>query len=88
MIDETTLTIFVTVMGGLIIAAVVATATFIKQLWQCVREQAARGERQSRAIMTLTRFIHYEKKRLHPEQDFRDIEKDVEHQLKDAEGKY
>ncbi len=88
MIDEPTLTLFMQVMGGLIIAAVISVAAFITQLWRCVKDQAARGERQSRAIMTLTRFIHFEKQRLHPNDSFRDIEKDVEHQLKDTEGHY
>ncbi len=88
MIQESTFVLFMEVLAGIIIAAVIAVAVFIAQLWRCVKDQAARGERQSRAIMTLTRFIHFEKTRLHPEEKFRDIETDVEHQLKDSEGNY
>ena len=76
------------VLAGVIFAAVTAVGFFITALWKCVKNQDQRTQRQSKAILSLTRFIAYQKERLHPKEAFPDIVKEIEDDLKDAEGKY
>lgn len=73
---------------GLILAAIIGTVSFMGILYKCSKKQDARGVRQSRAILQLTSFISYEKKKLHPEASFRDIDKEIKSTLTDEYGNY
>ena len=76
------------VLAGVIFAAITAVGFFITALWKCVKNQDQRTQRQSKAILSLTRFISWQKERLHPNEKFPDIVKEIEDDLKDAEGNY
>lgn len=73
---------------GLFLAAIIGAVSFMGVLYKCSRKQNARGVRQSRGILALTSFISFEKKRLHPEETFRDIEKEIKSTLTDEHGNY
>ena len=76
------------VLAGVIFAAVTAVGFFITALWKCVKNQDQRTQRQSKAILSLVRFISYQKERLHPDEKFPDIVAEIEDELKDSKGNY
>ena len=71
----------------LLIAAIMATASFSGIVYRCVHKQAKRGYRQSQAILLLTKSIEEQTKQYH--EDYAgDLYDQAEIILKDEKGEF